>query len=254
LPPRAAGPEATGAVPPQPGTVVTGRPGRRGAGLRTALIAAGVLVLIAAIAGGLLSLRAHRHGGSKVADQTNPTAGTSEAATPRTPVAAAGAVSDVLPTGWYWYSLTAATAGTNAGFKLAIPDGWQVSRGAGLRWYLRDPGSSTFLQVDLTPHTYSSMLTEARYVAARSLQENLFPGYADQTIRPATIRGRAGAAWGFTWQDSGVGQLRALDLMYIAKTKAGTQSFALYMSSPAASFDSNLATFTEEVRTFRPVP
>jgi hypothetical protein len=212
-----------------------------------------VVVLIAAVAGGLLALRAHRDGSSKVASQTNPAPGTSRAATPRTPVAAAaGAASDVLPTGWYWYTLTAATAGTNAGFKLAVPDGWQVSRGPGLRWYLRAPGSSTFLQVDLTPHTYSSMLAEAKYVAARSLQESLFPGYADQTIRPVYVRGQAGAAWGFTWQDSSAGRLRALDLMDIAKTTAGNQSYALYMSSPVASFDGDLATFTEEVRTFRP--
>ena len=42
--------------------------------------------------------------------------------------------------------------------------------------------------------------------------------------------------------------------MYIARTPAGQQSFALYMSSPDTAFDGSLATFTEEMRTFQPVP
>ena len=42
--------------------------------------------------------------------------------------------------------------------------------------------------------------------------------------------------------------------MYNARTSAGQQSFALYMSSPDAAFTGNLATFTGEMRTFQSVP
>ena len=98
------------------------------------------------------------------------------------------------------------------------------------------------------------MLAEARYLAQLTQRQGKFPGYSDQSIRPVNIRNSAGAAWGFTWQDSTLGRIRALDLMYNARTPAGAQSFALYMSSPNAAFTGNLAAFTEEMRTFQPVP
>ncbi|HEY0716345.1 MAG TPA: protein kinase [Streptosporangiaceae bacterium] len=268
LPPSPAAPpapdaDAVAATPaPRAGSAPTGwitpeslppnaAPGRRGTGLRTALIALGVVVLIGAVAGGLLALRAHRH--HKLASQAASTLGNSRVVTPRTPVAAAaGPASDVLPAGWHWYTLTAAAAGTRSGFELAVPDGWQVSRGQGLQWLFEFPGSGTFLQVDLTPHTYPSMLVEAKYLATLTQKQGHFPGYADPGIRLVNIRNQAGAAWSFTWQDPPVGRRRALDLMYIARTAAGNQSFALYMSAPSATFAGSLATFTEEIRTFRP--
>ena len=105
------------------------------------------------------------------------------------------------------------------------------------------PGNDTFLQVDLTPHTKSSILVEARYLAILTQRQGKFPGYQDQSIRAVNIRNSAGAAWSFTWQDSTLGRIRALDLMYVTRTSAGPQSFTLYMSSPNAAFNGNLATF-----------
>ncbi len=259
------GPGPTAAVPPQSGTLVAGMagpagpgslsgpagPGRRGNGRRNVLIAVGVLVLLIAAAAGVLLLRSH--GTNKPAGKTSLTApGTITQA--RTPVAAAAGAASTgpLPSGWRWYTVPAAAAGTNAGFKLAIPSGWQVyAKGNG--YYFEAPGGNTFLQIDLTPHTKYSMVAEARYLAGLTQKEGKFPGYANQTIRAANIRGYAGAAWGFTWQDPTLGRIRALDLMYIARTLAGQQSFALYMSSPDTAFDGSLATFTEEMRTFQPV-
>ena len=167
--------------------------------------------------------------------------------------AAAGVASTTLPAGWQWYTASAKTLGTDAGFKLAIPDGWNAyPKGDGVLF--EAPGNDTFLQVDLTPHTKSSMLAEARYLAILTQRQGKFPGYQDQSIRAVNIRNSAGAAWSFTWQDPTLGRIRALDLMYVARTSAGPQSFALYMSSPNAAFNGNLATFAGEIRTFRSVP
>lgn len=244
-------PAITGAVPPLPGTVVTG-PSRRRTTARTALVALGVVVVLAAVAAGVLALRAHQQ--ATLANRAAP-APAAKTQTARTPVTAAAGTASTgpLPAGWHWYTRTAAAAGTNAGFTLAIPDSWQVSnRGSG--YYFEAPGGDTFLQVDLTPHTKSPMVAEAKYLALLTQKQGKFPDYAGQSIRAADIRNTPGAAWSFTWQDPTLGRVRALDLMYIANTPAGDQSFALYMSAPSAAFSGSLATFTEEMRTFRPVP
>ncbi|HEY2279633.1 MAG TPA: serine/threonine-protein kinase [Streptosporangiaceae bacterium] len=258
-PPKTATPGKTAAVPPMPGTTAIGQPDPNGPtgpsgpdrgrnGRRTLLIAAGVAVVLIAVAACLLLLRAHRQ-----AKPTSPAAasGSGAAAQARTPTtAAAGVASTVLPAGWQWYTASAKTLGTNAGFKLAIPDGWNAySKGDGVLF--EAPGNDMFLQVNLTPHTKSSMLAEAWYLTQ---QKGKFPGYSDQSIRAVNIRNSAGAAWSFTWQDSTLGRIRALDLMYNARTSAGQQSFALYMSSPDAAFTGNMATFIGEMRTFQSVP
>jgi hypothetical protein len=261
-PPETATPGKTAAVPPRPGTAAASQAGLTGPmgpsgpargrnGRRTLLIAAGVLVVLIAAAACLLLLRAHRQAkpaGSPAASASSPAA---QAQTPTN--GAAGVASTALPAGWQWYTASAKTLGTNAGFKLAIPDGWNAyPKGAGVLF--EAPGNDTFLQVDLTPHTKSSMLAEARYLAELTQRQGKFPGYSDQSIRSVNIRNSAGAAWGFTWQDATLGRIRALDLMYNARTSAGQQSFALYMSSPDAAFTGNLATFTGEMRTFQSVP
>ncbi len=257
-PPETAAPGKAAAVPPMPGTAVADQAGLTGPmgpsgpargrnERRTLLIVAGVLVVLIAVAACLLLLRAHRQ--PKPASPPVSSASSPAAQTPAT--AAAGVASTALPAGWQWYTASAKTLGTNAGFKLAIPDGWNAyPKGGGVLF--EAPGNDTFLQVDLTPHTKSSMLAEARYLA--ELEQGKFPGYQNQSIRPVNIRNSAGAAWSFTWQDSTLGRIRALDLMYNARTSAGQQSFALYMSSPNAAFTGNLATFTGEMRTFQAVP
>jgi hypothetical protein len=223
---------------------------------RTILIVAAVVVVLAAVAGVLLALRGHGHGGNTGGQSgSGSPGGSTTAREPRTPVAAAaGAPSDgPLPAGWNWYTAPASSMGTAAGFKLAIPDGWQPSRESSGRGYLFEaPGGDTFLQIDLTPHTYPNMVREAHYIALQAPKEGKFPGYGDQEIRATPIRGQAGAAWSFSWQQAKVGLTRSLDLMFIAPT--GNQSYALYLTGPAAAFDSYQKVFTEEMRTFRPVP
>jgi hypothetical protein len=217
------------------------------------VIALGAVAVVIAVAVALLVLRSHRLDKQLVSRSGSTPAST--AAQARTPVAAIAGTASTgsLPSGWRWYTASAAATGTNAGFKLAIPDSWQVySKGSG--YLFEAPGNDTFLQVDLTPHTKSSMVAEARYLASLTQKQGKFPGYQDQSVRPVNIRNSPGAAWGFTWQDPTLGRVRALDLMYIARTSAGQQSFALYMSSPDPAFNGNLATFTEEMRTFQPVP
>jgi len=72
---------------------------------------------------------------------------------------------------------------------------------------------------------------------------------------PATtsIRGTGGSFWKFTWLDNGV-QQEAIDLLFVAQTSAGPQSYALYMTAPANMWTQMRPTFDEEVETFAPQP
>ena len=207
--------------------------------------------MIAVVAAGLIIVRHHRTQLSTASNQ----AGSGTAATPRQgPVLAAGgpAATGAPRAGFRTVQMPAATLGTTAGFTVAVPDTWTVHT-RGLAMYAEAPGGLTFLQIDLSPHTKTNMLAEANYLAQLTRQQGRFPGYRDISISRADIRGGSGAAWEFTWQSS-AGTIRALDLLYIASTPAGQQSYALYMSAPAATWSSHLGAFDEETHTFRPVP
>ncbi len=220
---------------------------------RTALVWLGVIVLVVAAAAGVLAFRAHHPTGpgTTASNQT----GSAASSTTESPAAAAAgpASTGTPPAGYHFVTESAATLGSTAGFTVAVPDTWKVStRGTGV--VAEAPGGSTFLQIDLTPHTYANMLVEARYLAGLTQQQGKFPGYAGLGIRAVNIRGGHGAAWEFSWQSPSAGRVRALDLVYIASTPAGRQSFAVYMSSPATAWNGNVAAFDEAMRTFRPVP
>ena len=95
--------------------------------------------------------------------------------------------------------MAAATLGSTAGFTVAVPDTWKVST-KGTATLAEAPSGSTFLQIDLTPHTYRNMVVEAHYLAALTQRQGKFPGYRGLGIRAVNIRGGRGAAWEFTWQ------------------------------------------------------
>jgi hypothetical protein len=105
--------------------------------------------------------------------------------------------------------------------------------------------------VDLTPHTYKNdMLREATYIRNQSLPR--FPGYKQLGLARLTIRGQPGAYWKFTWDDAGV-QQEAIDLLYVAQTSAGPQSYALYMTAPVSEWSQLRPVFDEEMETFNPM-
>jgi hypothetical protein len=156
-----------------------------------------------------------------------------------------------LPAGYATYSQPAA-ANETAGFSLAAPTSWKAST-SGYQTYLRDPSAANVnLLVDLTPHTYKNdMLKEATYIRNQSLPR--FPGYKQLGLARLTIRGQPGSYWKFTWDDAGV-QQEAIDLLYVAQTSAGPQSYALYMTAPVSEWSQLRPVFDEEMETFNPMP
>ena len=220
---------------------------------RAGLVTLGILLLVASVAAGLLVYRAqHRTGVNTAASQTGSSVSSTTSDSPV--AAAAGAPSTgPPPAGYRSVTVGAATLGSTSGFTIAVPDTWKFTI-RGTAAFAKAPTGGAFLQIDLTPHTYGDMLRETRYLAAVTQEQGKFPGYLGLGIRLVNVRGIRGAAWQFSWQSPALGRVRALDLVYNASTPAGLQSFALYMSSPSTAWNSHLAVFDEEVRTFRPNP
>jgi len=154
-----------------------------------------------------------------------------------------------LPAGWHTVTHQP-TSTENAGFTIASPADWAMST-SGYQTYLTDPSATqTNILIDLTPHTYpNNMLREAQYIRNQSLLNNRFPRYVGLGIKAMTIRGTPGAWWKFTWDDNGINQ-EAIDLLFVLPTKAGPQSYALYMTAPASAWSQMRPVFDEEVETF----
>jgi hypothetical protein len=156
-----------------------------------------------------------------------------------------------LPAGWT--RLTRPATGTEtAGFTIGAPPRWTDST-TGFQTYLYDPSANANILIDLTPHTFpNDMLREAQYIRNQSVAQNRFPGYLGVGLQAETIRGTHGAWWKFTWVDKGVNQ-EAIDLLFVLDTKAGAQSYALYMTAPQSMWNQMRPIFDEEAETFAPL-
>jgi hypothetical protein len=221
-----------------------------------------VLVLLAVLGAGagaatIVLLRHDTPGtptGSSSSSGTS-SSGTGTLAPPETAPQIVNAVNEhttgPLPAGWT--TRTRPATGTEAaGFTIAAPTNWTPST-SGYQNYLYDPSANANILIDLTPHTFpNDMLKEAQYIRRQSLAQNRFPGYHDMGLQAETIRGTSGAWWKFTWVDKGVSQ-EAIDLLFVLRTPAGTQSYALYMTAPQSMWNQMRPIFDEMVETFAPL-
>jgi hypothetical protein len=136
---------------------------------------------------------------------------------------------------------------------MAIPSGWQTSR-SGLVTYVKNPSGIGFMEVDLTAHTYANVMAEARWLQAKTLSENKFPGYRRIAIRPAQVAGSSGAVWAFSWMEQGAGRVVAQDYLFNLPVDGTTQSYAIYASAPRAYWSQTAQALNEAVQSFQSVP
>jgi hypothetical protein len=164
--------------------------------------------------------------------------------------------SKTIPAGWTQETVQPSDTGTAAGFSIAVPPGWTEKR-SGRSTYFYAPSGAWFMKVDLTPHTYPDMVTEAQYIERQSAAKGKFPQYKRASLRAVPIRGTNGAFWQFTWVPSGSITTRSDDILFIKKTPAGWQSYAIYFRAPTPGNDWNtkyLPVFKKMLRTFQTVP
>jgi eukaryotic-like serine/threonine-protein kinase len=153
--------------------------------------------------------------------------------------------------GYQWFQVTAASSGTTAGFEIAAPATWQMTR-QGAVSYLRPPSGDASIEINLAPFTYLRPLWEAGLLQAQAIQQGLYPGYQRIAIRPGILLGAPDAAWRFSWQD-GATRTAVLELLVTVDTAAGTQSYELAVSAPSAGFAGAQAIFRRALPTFQPL-
>lgn len=156
-----------------------------------------------------------------------------------------------VPAGYSTDQRTGTDAGTTAGFSIGYPSsGWSKSDN-GVNSVLR-LSAATYTRVDLTTHTYpNDMLAEARYIRDASMVNH--PGYHEIALGRMTIRGSSGAYWEFTWDDNGVKE-QWLDLVWVANTPAGSQSYALLFAAPQSAWTQMSSTFAAQAQSFQTNP
>ena len=211
-----------------------------------------VLAVLGAAAGAAtIVLLNHNTPGGATGGSSSPGTTLPPASTAPQIVNAINAPSTALPAGWTTLTHQAAGGGT-AGFRIGYPVNWTPST-SGNQTYLKDPSANVNILIDLTPHTYpNDMFREAQFIRNQSLAQNRFPGYTQLGLASTPIRGTNGAYWKFTWVSNGTSQ-EAIDLVFVLQTKAGPQSYALYMTAPESLWNKWRPTFDEEVETFAPL-
>jgi tRNA A-37 threonylcarbamoyl transferase component Bud32 len=157
------------------------------------------------------------------------------------------------PPGFQWEQVSAASLGSTAGFKIAIPDAWQLNRD-NLLTYLQAPPGSPYIEVDVTPFAYPGPLREASYLEAQAQADHIYHLYHRLAMSSASFRAAPAAIWRFRWQQPGVGPVGVLEVLGTLPTSAGPQSYALAVSAPAAQFATARVIFRTALQTFTPLP
>jgi serine/threonine protein kinase len=254
--PRQNGPEGFAPALPPSTRKGAGARGGRGPGQtrwgRWAILAAVAVVLAAAIGVGAAFLIQH-DSGANASDNT----GNSSAQTVQNQPTAVQMIDNqaAAPAGWQTTTVSAATTGTTAGFSVTAPANWTVKQSK-LATIITAPDSLRYVEVDLTPHHYANMLSEAEYIQNTAISDEHFPGYHLVSLEQATIRGTSGAFWAFTWVRPDGTTMRVNDLIFVLQTPAGPQSYAIYVTAPNAQFGGSegLGTFGKVLASFKKVP
>ncbi len=216
---------------PGPAHPPSGRGGRR----RTVVLAA---LLAGIVAGGAVFAAMHYAGGDRDVDGTGGT--TTATAPPATPSAGSGGKNGI-PDGWHRVE-------DPEGFSLLVPDGWKRQTEGDQIDYTPDNGNHRIrISIDRSPdfeNPYMHALDLERVLAKRM-------DYNRIKLLPTTYRDQTlSCLWEFTWTERKTfpGPRRAIDQMYYGDD--GTE-YALYMSSPASSWETTREQFDIVLRHWR---
>jgi hypothetical protein len=157
------------------------------------------------------------------------------------------------PAGYRWFRVTAASAGTAAGFQVAAPASWHLTR-QGPTTYLRPPAGGSVIAISLAPFTAAQPQQEASVLAGQAVQPGRYPGYRLIAISPAIFQHSPAATWRFGWREPGVGRVQVLELLVSITTGSVTQPYVLSVSAPALGFPHAVTVYRRVLQTFRPLP
>ncbi|MEU9185206.1 protein kinase [Streptomyces sp. NPDC048484] len=237
-------PDPAGATTNQP--AVVGPPRRRGA--RTLVM----VVLAAALlgGGGVAAMLLADRGGS---DDTSTSSGSS--GSPADPPASAGeddgkqtgeAEAGDVPDGWE-------RVNDVKGFSLVLPEGWKRQVEGEQIDYTPDGGEHFVrIAIDDSP----DFDTPYRHLLDLETQLQRLTNYQQVSLESNTFRDRPGALWDFTWnaqpKDTEFpGPRRATEQSYFSRDGV---EYVIYMSAPAADWDTAREQFDTVLRGWQPPP
>ncbi|MFJ3588400.1 serine/threonine-protein kinase [Streptomyces sp. NPDC090231] len=133
------------------------------------------------------------------------------------------------------------------GFKLLVPDGWQRRKSGANIDYTPDNGKRYLrISVDQNPDF------ETSYLHMQNMEPGLrkrLPQYRGLALRANFYRDHPGSLWEFTWTENNGEQRHAIDQMYYAGDDG--PEYALYMTGPAADWDTTRKQFDTMLRGWR---
>jgi hypothetical protein len=257
---RPVGPVSPPAAASPPVRPPASRPAeKRRPGLRWILALVALAIIGAGAGAATVMLLRHNNAGSPGTKATSGSSASTAtgAAVPALVSAINNPSSGPYPNDFTAYSQAASVAGTTAGFALQYPGTWSSSRPPSDTFQTRftNPAGDAYALVDLTPHKYpGNMLEEGTYIRNAEANDNDHPNYVELGLARHDILSAPGAYWQFTYTNLDGVRLEALDLLWVATTPAGQQSYAVYFSAPAAQWSKFRPIFVDMARSFQTVP
>ncbi|ROQ66697.1 serine/threonine protein kinase [Streptomyces sp. 840.1] len=133
------------------------------------------------------------------------------------------------------------------GFSLLVPQGWERRTNGTNIDYTPDNGKRYLrISIDQQPDF------ETSYQHMQNLEPGLrkrLPQYRGLVLRDNVYRDHPGSLWEFTWTENSGEQRHAIDQMYYADD--GGPEYALYMTGPAADWDTTREQFDTMLRGWR---
>ncbi len=157
------------------------------------------------------------------------------------------------PAGYVWDTVTAASVGTIAGFRIAAPAAWVMS--PGLNTLIYPVAGAVRLDINLGQWPVSAPVKEAKHLQAVDIAHHRYRQYQLISIVATRFRGAPAARWTFWWQPaSAVNPTEVTELLFTAETYAGPQQYIMWMSAPLPRVSWALEIFHVATRTFKVLP
>jgi hypothetical protein len=247
-------------APRSPHSAAGRQSGKRGFSLRWILALVALAIIGAGAGAATVMLLRHNSAGSPGTKATS----TGSAASPGTdtaigvPAIVVGinhSSTGPFPADFIPYSQAAGVTGTTGGFSMQYPNSWKASRPSANQYqtFVTNPAGDAYALLDLTAHTHPhDMLAEATYIRDAEVPDH--PGYQQIALTRHQIQDAPGAYWQFSFLNPDGVRMEALDLLWVGKTTAGQQSYAMYFTAPAAQWVKIRPVFVDMARSFQMLP
>lgn len=157
------------------------------------------------------------------------------------------------PAGYVWDSVSAASVGTIAGFRIAGPAAWVMT--PGLNTVIKPANGAVRLDINMATWPVTGPVKVARKRQASAKASHKYPGYHLVSIAGTRFHGWPAARWKFWWQPrNALNPVDVTELLFTAQTAQGPQQYVMSISSPSPREGWALTKFHVAMRTFKALP